>query len=97
MSGQGGGGQRTVNETWGDQGRNSRGEGGGGGGGRQLAGARGAGGMEQSTETADESMVVVCRAGQSAKLALGAKYNSIGFLRRCLQFPYSLSLWVSEF
>ena len=48
--------------------------------------------MEQSTETADESMVVVCRAGQSAKLALGAKYNSIGFLRRRLQFPYSLSL-----
>ena len=56
-----------------------------------------AGGMEQSTETADESMVVVCRAGQSAKLALGAKYNSIGFFRRCLHFPYSLSLWVSEF
>ena len=95
MSGRRGGGQRTVNETWGDQGRNSRGE--GGGGGRQLAGAAGAGGMEQSTETADESMVTVCRAGQSAKLALGAKYNSIGFLGRCLQFPYSLSSWVSEF
>ena len=95
MSGRGGGGQRTVIKTSGDQGRNSRGE--GGGGGRQLAGAGGAGGMEQSTKTADESMVVVCRAGQSAKLALGAKYNSIGFLRRCPQFPYSLSLWVSEF
>ena len=94
MSGRGGAGQRTVNEIWGDQGTNSRGE---GGGSRQLAGAGGAGDMEQSTETADESMVVVCRAGQSAKLALGAKYNSIGFLRRCLQFPYSLSLWVSEF
>ena len=68
-----------------------------GGGIRYLARAGGAGGLEQSTETANESMAVVCRAGQSAKLALGAKYNSIGFFRRRLQFSYSLSLWVSEF